>query len=292
MMSEVSQGYGWWQAADLKWYPPELHADYVPPRPSNLPPPPKLPSAPKQPPVTKRRSRLVWLVLAGLILLPIVVLGIDRLFGTGFLFLLRMPYPILYIALVIALIIAGVTIEVRSRTSSTGALMGAIGAVVGILVVCAILSVIPGHSTLHQMLFHERVYGSSSGGSSGGGSSGGAAGLPAGQAKIMIGGQVLELTGPVRCTSMGVGEEMFIGGDSGVMVMLGRADVDPPPVDMITFGEVAGVEQLRVEPDDSAAHATAAKHGNSYTFTGTATGLKQYSSTEVTREFEIDLTCP
>ena len=30
-MSEVSQGPGWWQASDLKWYPPELHADYVAP---------------------------------------------------------------------------------------------------------------------------------------------------------------------------------------------------------------------------------------------------------------------
>lgn len=41
-MSEASQGPGWWLAADLKWYPPELHADYVAP----LPPPPKLPPPP------------------------------------------------------------------------------------------------------------------------------------------------------------------------------------------------------------------------------------------------------
>lgn len=26
-MSDTSQGDGWWQASDLKWYPPELHAD-------------------------------------------------------------------------------------------------------------------------------------------------------------------------------------------------------------------------------------------------------------------------
>jgi Transmembrane region of lysyl-tRNA synthetase len=32
-MSDVSQGPGWWQAADLKWYPPELHADYEEPTP-------------------------------------------------------------------------------------------------------------------------------------------------------------------------------------------------------------------------------------------------------------------
>jgi len=35
-MSDVSQGLGWWQASDLKWYPPERHPDYVP----TLPPPP------------------------------------------------------------------------------------------------------------------------------------------------------------------------------------------------------------------------------------------------------------
>ena len=45
-MSDVSQGPEWWQAADLKWYPPELHADYVAPL---LPPPPKLPPPPSLP---------------------------------------------------------------------------------------------------------------------------------------------------------------------------------------------------------------------------------------------------
>lgn len=36
-MSDVSQGPGWWTASDGKWYPPELHPNYVPPPP---PPPP------------------------------------------------------------------------------------------------------------------------------------------------------------------------------------------------------------------------------------------------------------
>ncbi len=30
-MTDQPQGPGWWQAADLKWYPPELHADYEAP---------------------------------------------------------------------------------------------------------------------------------------------------------------------------------------------------------------------------------------------------------------------
>jgi hypothetical protein len=48
-MTAEPQGHGWWQAADLKWYPPELHADYVAPPPPvtpTLPPPPKLPHPP------------------------------------------------------------------------------------------------------------------------------------------------------------------------------------------------------------------------------------------------------
>ena len=30
-MSDVSQGYGWWEAKDGKWYPPERHPDYKAP---------------------------------------------------------------------------------------------------------------------------------------------------------------------------------------------------------------------------------------------------------------------
>jgi hypothetical protein len=95
-MSDVSQGPEWWQAADLKWYPPELHADYVAPPPPvtpTLPPPPKLPPpptlppppvTPTQPPVTPTQPPLTTkgdpsaqgklvLVLAGLGLLSIAV---------------------------------------------------------------------------------------------------------------------------------------------------------------------------------------------------------------------------
>ena len=35
-MSDLSQGPGWWQASDGKWYPPEQHPSYVPP---SAPPP-------------------------------------------------------------------------------------------------------------------------------------------------------------------------------------------------------------------------------------------------------------
>ena len=39
-MSDTSQGVGWWQASDGKWYSPERHADYRPPPAPPAPPPP------------------------------------------------------------------------------------------------------------------------------------------------------------------------------------------------------------------------------------------------------------
>ena len=32
-MSDVSQGAGWWQATDGRWYPPETHPEYHAPQP-------------------------------------------------------------------------------------------------------------------------------------------------------------------------------------------------------------------------------------------------------------------
>ncbi len=43
-MSNVSQGQGWWQASDGKWYPPEQHPD------SQLPSPPHVAAGSPQPP--------------------------------------------------------------------------------------------------------------------------------------------------------------------------------------------------------------------------------------------------
>src|SRR5271156_2697809 len=39
-MSDVSQGPGWWQASDYKWYPPESQPNHAtPPPPPSQPPP-------------------------------------------------------------------------------------------------------------------------------------------------------------------------------------------------------------------------------------------------------------
>ena len=48
-MSDVSQGTGWWQASDGKWYRPEQHPDYKPPAPN---PPAAAPAPPAPNPPT------------------------------------------------------------------------------------------------------------------------------------------------------------------------------------------------------------------------------------------------
>jgi hypothetical protein len=39
-MSDTPNGNDWWQASDLKWYPPQQHPNYVEPAPPAPPPPP------------------------------------------------------------------------------------------------------------------------------------------------------------------------------------------------------------------------------------------------------------
>jgi hypothetical protein len=64
-MSQAPQGPGWWQASDLKWYPPQHQSGYVAP----LAP---APGWPMQPPVTtKSACGPVSFVLGGLTLLAI-----------------------------------------------------------------------------------------------------------------------------------------------------------------------------------------------------------------------------
>lgn len=52
-VSDGPQGYGWWQASDLKWYPPERHRDFVP----SLPPPPPPEPSKAPPPATPQGPR-------------------------------------------------------------------------------------------------------------------------------------------------------------------------------------------------------------------------------------------
>ena len=128
-MSEVSQGPGWWQASDLKWYPPELHADYVappPPATRTLPPPPE-PVPPTQPPVPAKglSGQRKIVVLAGLALL-------------AFADLVLIPVTNLLAALVlVAIVIIVVTIALRSGQSGAPNVMSVIATVLVVVVLPA-----------------------------------------------------------------------------------------------------------------------------------------------------------
>jgi lipoprotein LpqH len=158
-----------------------------------------------------------------------------------------------------------------------------------------IFFVASGSGPLHHA-FLNAVGRSTSSGSAGSESSGGTAGLSPGQATVSVGGQLQDITGPVTCNSMGVGEQIGIGKEGGIDIML-EAQTGTPTVDLIQFGGFTsydGVTGLEVSPGDdpASANAKAVKDGQSYEFTGTAEGTKDNSSQGVTRSFKIDVTCP
>jgi hypothetical protein len=94
-MSDTSQGEGWWQASDLKWYPPETHPSYRPPTPprpepprpqppvfespsgpAQTPWPTPAPASPQYPPppadaVATRRQLAAYAIAAGALLLVV-----------------------------------------------------------------------------------------------------------------------------------------------------------------------------------------------------------------------------
>jgi hypothetical protein len=70
------EGPGWWQASDLKWYPPEQHSDYVaPPPPDGQPqrPPPVQPPG-SGPPQRSRTSIAIMPIIIGV---AVVAAGIT-----------------------------------------------------------------------------------------------------------------------------------------------------------------------------------------------------------------------
>ncbi len=92
-MSDVSQGPGWWQASDGKWYPPELHPD-AQGQPPGLPPYPG--AGPGQPPGyypqgaypygdgVPMNRRFNGMAIASLVCAIITIAGLGSLLGIIF----------------------------------------------------------------------------------------------------------------------------------------------------------------------------------------------------------------
>ncbi len=79
-MSDQSQGPGWWQASDAKWYPPETHPSRVQPPPA----PPTVPPAVVDAPVSSPRPDQVggfrgWKLWGSLGVVALVALGVAVL---------------------------------------------------------------------------------------------------------------------------------------------------------------------------------------------------------------------
>src|SRR5438128_11676071 len=74
-MSDVSQGPGWWQASDGKWYPPQAT-----PGPATAPPPQPVPG---QAPAPKKRGRGCLYSVVGLIALIVIIVVIAAVAGGG-----------------------------------------------------------------------------------------------------------------------------------------------------------------------------------------------------------------
>ena len=112
----------------------------------------------------------------------------------------------------------------------------------------------------------------------------------AGPATVTVDGQVQPVNGPVVCEtsdgkfSIAIGEPI-----TGVIVGL---ETDASVVHGVGLGTVNGVVLSFTEgvPGNT---ATATKDGNSYNVSGTATGSTDANpSQQVSKPFEIDVTCP
>jgi hypothetical protein len=117
-----------------------------------------------------------------------------------------------------------------------------------------------------------------------------ATGAPAGGvATIVIEGQRHDYPGVV-CTQAGDDFLIAIGDDSADMGVQ-MSDGDPPPVMQVGLGHVAGAV-LGVGEGFPGSHASATKHANTYTITGTATGSDVPTTPPHSTPFQIDATCP
>lgn len=115
-----------------------------------------------------------------------------------------------------------------------------------------------------------------------------------GQAKVVVDGQDQNVKGPVTCQKAGGALQIGIGqpGSSSVIAVQ-ATDADPPVIQQIAFGTVNG-SGLAYQQGSPGSSAQAAKDGNGYKFTGTATGMDRSNPMAgmVSKSFEVDVTCP
>jgi lipoprotein LpqH len=111
-----------------------------------------------------------------------------------------------------------------------------------------------------------------------------------GGTKVTIDGKDQTVSGTVVCSSMGGNMNIAIGeAATGIAAVLGS---DGSTVQSVGLGNVNGVT-LGYQQGTGQGDAKAEKNGNSYTISGTATGIDMANPMQpMTKPFEIDVTCP
>jgi hypothetical protein len=298
-MSDVPQGPGWWQASDLKWYPPQESSDYL----ATLPSPPGQlsPSPATQPSVaTKSTSGAVWFVLGGLTLLAIgaAVYASNAIETTcitdtsgydlgNFCASSRNAKADLVAALVVVVIvIVGVTIAVRSHQPRAGTVAFAI---VTVLVPLAMF--MSGVAKFHH---GENV-------TSPPGSTGGAGGSSSGPNKIIINGQTVDMgqgQPRVNCYGGGGTQTLDLTSTSGqprVEIDLSNNDVLSPdsPMDVksvtiVYSGHTFNAPEGEKANGEVSTTAKFVQDDRNWKVTGYVSG----ETLDHPETFEVDVTCP
>lgn len=113
----------------------------------------------------------------------------------------------------------------------------------------------------------------------------------AGATTVLVDGQKQNVTGQVACTAAGSNTNVGIGDPStGVGAVV--SNDSPPVVHSVGLGSANGVTLGYSDAASGQGNAAATKTGNSYKITGTAIGMDTSSQQQVTKSFEMDVTCP
>lgn len=112
-----------------------------------------------------------------------------------------------------------------------------------------------------------------------------------GAATVTIDGEEQNLEGTVVCNALGGNKTIAIG-DAATGVSATVSEGDSPTVRTVGLGNIDGVT-LGYQENASQGEATAEKDGDTYTISGTATGMDMANPMQpVTKPFEIEVTCP
>jgi ipoprotein LpqH len=108
--------------------------------------------------------------------------------------------------------------------------------------------------------------------------------------KVSIDGQDQNVSGTVVCTAMGGNMNIAIGGaTTGIAAVVSE---DGSNVQSVGLGNVNGVT-LGYQAGTGQGEAKAAKDGNSWKITGTATGIDMANPMQpVNKPFELEVACP